>query len=288
VLLHAQALPNVGHLAANLDAMEAVVQHRPIAAWKVFTHFPDVFEGNRSAWQLDDHDRSLPQVGERFIEKAVALGVPTICAHKGFSSGSEYASPADVGPAARRHPDANFVAYHSGYEAGLPEGPYTTASANLGVNRLITSLKSAGIGPNQNVYAELGSTWWNVMRYPTQAAHVLGKLLKYVGEDNVVWGTDCLFYGSPQDQIQALRAFKISNEFQERYGYPALTKELKAKILGRNGAKLYGIAPITTKCEFTRGELEEIRKALPLGNRTYGPATPEEAQVFRDHHRGLP
>ena len=288
VLLHAQALPNVGHLSANLDAMEAVAKRRPIAAWKVFTHFPDVYEGNRNAWQLDDHDKALPQVGARFIEKAVALGVPTICAHKGFSSGSGYASPADVGPAARKHPDANFVVYHSGFEAGVPEGPYTAATANLGVNRLIASMKRAGIGPNQNVYAELGSTWWNVMRYPTQAAHVLGKLLKYVGEDNVVWGTDCLFYGSPQDQIQALRAFSISDEFQERYGYPALTREVKAKILGQNGARLYGIEPITAKCEFTRKELEEIRKTLPLGNRTYGPASAREAQTFRDHHRGLP
>ena len=70
------------------------------------------------------------------------------------------------------------------------------------------------------------------MRYPDQAAHFLGKLLRYVGEDNVLWGTDCLFYGSPQPMIQAMRAFQISAEFQERYGYPKLTKELKAKILG--------------------------------------------------------
>ena len=66
------------------------------------------------------------------------------------------------------------------------------------------------------------------MRAPTQAAHVLGKLLTHVG-DNVVWGTDCLFYGSPQPQIQAFRAFHISSEFQERYGYPALTKELEGE-----------------------------------------------------------
>ena len=88
------------------------------------------------------------------------------------------------------------------------------------------------MGPNQNVYAELGSTWWTIMRDPTQASHVLGKLLRYVGEDNVLWGTDCIFYGSPQDQIQTFRSFEISSEFQERYGYPELTRERKAKILG--------------------------------------------------------
>jgi predicted TIM-barrel fold metal-dependent hydrolase len=288
ILLHAQALPNVGRLQDNLHAMGDVVRTHPIAAWKVFTHFPAVYDRAQVGWWLDDHERGVPKVGEPFIERCIDLGRPTICAHKGFSGGSRFASPIDVGPAAGKHPDANFVVYHSGFEAGLPEGPYRVATANLGVNRLITSIKMAGIGPNQNVYAELGSTWWYLMRTPTQAAHVLGKLLRYVGEDNVVWGTDCIFYGSPQDQIQALRSFQISAEFQERHGYPALTKELKAKILGLNGARLYQVDPIATKCEFTRKELEEVRKALPLDNRTYGPTTPAEAAAFRAHHQGTP
>ena len=109
----------------------------------------------------------------------------------------------------------------------------------------------------------MGTSWWFVMRYPDQAAHFLGKLLRYVGEDNVLWGTDCLFYGSPQPMIQAMRAFQISPEFQERYGYPKLTKELKAKILGLNGAALYGVEPNTETCRFTRRDLEQIRRKLP-------------------------
>ena len=289
VLLHAQALPNLDPSESSLDAMDETVDRYPIAAWKTFTHFPDVFEDNGKGWWLDDRDPALPQVGERFIQRAVRLGVPTICAHKGFSGGSPYASPADIGPAARRHPEVNFVVYHSGFEAGTinpaGEGPYTRATAEVGVNRLITSMKRAGIGPNQNVYAELGSTWWYVMRYPVQAAHVLGKLLKYVGEDNLLWGTDCLFYGSPQDQIQALRSFTISEEFQERYGYPELTPRIKNKILGRNGARLYGVEPITDRCEFTRRELERVRRQLPGRNRTLGPSTVAEARVFREQDR---
>jgi predicted TIM-barrel fold metal-dependent hydrolase len=288
VLLQAQALPNVGQLGANLDAMEETARRHPIVAWKTFTHFPEVFEHNGNAWWLDDRDRGLPRVGEAFIRKAVEVGVPTICTHKGFSGGSPYASPADVGPAARRHRDVNFVVYHSGFEARVPEGPYTGATAEIGVNRLISSLHRSNIGPNQNVYAEIGSTWWYVMRSPTQAAHVLGKLLKHVGEDNVLWGTDCLFYGSPQDQIQALRAFRISDAFQERYGYPKLTKEIKAKILGLNAARLYGVDPVTTACDFTRRELEEMRERLPGKNRTYGPSTRAEVREFRLHHQGWP
>ena len=175
--------------------------------------------------------------------------------------------------------------YHSGYESGGFEGPFTPATSEAGVNRLIASLERAGIGPNENVYAELGSTWWNVMRTPTQAAHLLGKLLKHVGRDNVVWGTDCLFYGSPQPQIQALRAFQISEEFQERYGYPALTKDLKAKILGRNAARLYEIPPVPPRCDFTRKELARIRQELRGGDLLLGPATIAASAAVREHHR---
>ena len=217
------------------------------------------------------------------------LGIKTICAHKGFGAGSPSASPADVPGAARDFPDVNFVVYHSGFErTGPPEGPYTAATANQGINRLVTAMKKHRAGPNQNIYAELGSTWWTVMRDPAQAAHVLGKLLRYVGEDNVLWGTDCIFYGSPQDQIQTLRAFEISKEFQERYDYPELTRERKAKILGLNGARVYGVEPRTDRCAFTRHQLEEIQRQLEARHQTYGPRNAAEVRRVRQHHNGWP
>ena len=96
------------------------------------------------------------------------------------------------------------------------EGPYDEATRDLGVNRLISTMLDHGVGPNQNIYAELGTTWWSLMSRPDEAAHLIGKLLRNVGEDNVLWGSDSIFYGSPQDQIQTFRAFQISEEFQER------------------------------------------------------------------------
>lgn len=285
ILLHAQALPNVGTQRAALDAMEHTAGRYPVAAWKTFTHFPGAFEGDGNVWWLDDRDGG--DLGERFIRKAVDLGIPTICTHKGLSLGSPNASPDDIGPVARRHPDVNFVAYHSGFEAGVTEGPYTPATAHLGTNRLLASMEREGIGPNENVYAEIGSSWWYLLRYPDQAAHFLGKLLKHLGEDNVLWGTDCLFYGSPQPLIQAMRTFQISPEFRERYGYPKLTKEIKAKILGLNGAALYHVEPNTSTCEFTRRDLEEIRRTLPGTNLALGPTTMAAVQAFRDDDREL-
>ena len=88
------------------------------------------------------------------------------------------------------------------------------------------------------MYAELGGTWWYLMRNPTQAAHVLGKLLKYVGEKRVLWGTDSIWFGTPQDQIQAMRTFQIDEALQEAHGYPKLTPAIKAGIFGLNAAAL--------------------------------------------------
>ena len=126
------------------------------------------------------------------------------------------------------------------------------------------------------------------MRSPNEAAHLLGKLLVNVGEDNVLWGTDALFYGSPQDQIQSFRAFQITAEFQERHGYPALTDDIKRKVLGRNGLRLYGVDPINARCAFTREELEQVRLTLPSGFETYGPANSADLRAFRAYHRGWP
>ena len=172
ILMHGQALPALGNLDAQLDAMNALIQQYPIAAWKVYTHAP-------SPWFLDDHDPRVPQVGNAFLDRVRETGVKIVSVHKGLGGGSQYAAPVDIGPAASAHPDIRFVVYHSGYEAGNVERAYN--EDGRGVDRLVRTLKDAGIAPGANVYAELGSTWFNVMRDPDQAAHVLGKLLVAVG-----------------------------------------------------------------------------------------------------------
>jgi hypothetical protein len=57
----------------------------------------------------------------------------------------------------------------------------------------------------------------------------------------VVWGTDSIWYGSPQPLIDAFRTFEIPERMQDEFGYPALTVETKAKILGTNARAVYGI-----------------------------------------------
>jgi hypothetical protein len=278
VLMQGEAHPSDGPLDVALAKMADLAGRYRISAWKVYTH------AGGPGWYLDDHDPRAAQVGGAFLSQVATLGPPIVAVHKGFSSGSPFASPVDVGPAARNHPELSFVVYHSGYEPDHTEGPYD-ASDPKGVDRLIASVRAAGIGPGGNVYAELGSTWKSVMGRPTEAAHLLGKLLVTFGEDNVVWGTDSIWYGSPQDQIQAFRAFQISDELQERFGYPALTPQIKAKILGLNSARLYSVEPITSRCQIDRREIEQLRQVSSDANRTYGPTTAAGALALMRAHR---
>jgi predicted TIM-barrel fold metal-dependent hydrolase len=286
LLLHAMVVPNADAAAGELRRMEESHRTYGIAAWKVYTQWGP----NRVGWWLDD-----PQVGVPFIEQARRLGVKTICIHKGLSfDGYEprYAACDDVGRVAKKYPDVTFIIYHSGIEARRPEGPYDPRRADRGVDSLVKSLLDNGIGPNQNVYAELGSTWRLVMRDPTQAAHTLGKLLRYVGPKRVLWGTDSIWYGSPQDQIQALRAFQISQEFQDRYGYPALTPELKADIFGRSAAPVYGIDPSQARRRAEGDAVSRLRAAYREAPdpsfQTYGPRDAAEWRRFRAMHGAGP
>jgi uncharacterized protein len=270
VLIQGHAVPDVGPLDAALGQMAAIAASHPIVAWKVYTSAP-------AGWFFDDHDPAGKPVGEAFLTKVDEIGVPVVAVHKGLSGGARFASPVDIGPAARNHPDIQFLVYHSGFEREVTEGPYDPNGR--GADRLVRTLADTGIPPGSNVYAELGSTWRTVMGSPDEAAHLLGKLLNAVGEDNVLWGTDSIWYGSPQDQIQAFRTFEITPQYQEQFGYPALTPEVKAKILGGNAARLYGVDPLTVPCRFEPGELEGLRRASALDNRTYGPLT--QAEIFR-------
>ena len=205
------------------------------------------------------------------MQRAMDTGVRIVCAHKGLTGGPNTgwdgpSSPRDIGPAAKAFPDINFLAYHSGYEprdGDQEEGPYSEETAHVGTNRLITSLKDAGIGPGGNAYAELGATWFLLMAHPREAAHVMGKLLSEIGEDNILWGTDCVVLGgSPQPMIDAFRAFQIPEEYRQLYGYPQLTPTAKEKILGLNAARLYGMDPKQVRAATRNDDLAWVKAAM--------------------------
>ena len=248
VLMQGESFPT----SVGIDAMEEVAANYPIRAFKTYTH------NGGPPWRLDD------DTGDAYFEKVQEVGVPIVAVHKGLSGNNPASSPVDVGPAAVNHPDVDILVYHSGYENSSVEGPYSR-DADVGVNRLITSVLDAG-SPS-NVYAELGSTWRNVMASPNEAAHLIGKLLVAVGEDNILWGTDSIWYGSPQDQIQLFRSFQISEEFQEQFGYPALTDDIKAKIFGGNAARVFGVDLPELACGIDDQAIQTLRSQREAGFR---------------------
>jgi len=256
LLHHAIVHPN---LPGELDAMQRLRERLRPDGWKVYTLYG--VNQTRRGFRLDDEQTGIP-----FLERSRALGVRVVCAHKGFSSLARTGSPEDVGPAAAAFPDLALLVYHSGYEAprgeAEEEGPFLPGAVPRGTDRLVASLAAAGIPPGANVWAELGSTWQCLVRRPREAAHVLGKLLLAVGEDRVLWGTDSIWYGSPQPLIDAFRAFRIPDELRERHGYPELTPAIKRKILGENAARVYGIDLARLRERVRDDELAWVRAAL--------------------------
>ncbi|HZN34672.1 MAG TPA: amidohydrolase family protein [Pirellulaceae bacterium] len=208
-------------------------------------------------WRHDDPEVAYPtfELIQKNYEKLKARrpGFNNICVHKGLAPGPpdpKRGHPDDLPKAARDWPKLNFITYHSCIQpnffladaleevkaeklrGGVPNISWTTEYCQL-------------VGPLPNCYGEIGTTWASsVVTFPTIAAHILGQLLKYLGEDRVVFGSDSVWYGSPQWQIEALWRFQIPAAMREKWGYPELTEQAKRKILGLNSAKLYGIAGV--------------------------------------------
>jgi predicted TIM-barrel fold metal-dependent hydrolase len=251
LMIHGRVNPNQ---PGDLEDMPRLKEQFGVCAWKTYTQ-----------WGLDGKGFYLDdEVGIRFVEEARRLGVKVICVHKGLPFGQqsyEHSQCRDIGPIARRFPDVSFLVYHSGFVAEVEERAYGRNAGGDGIDTLVRSLEESGIRPGSNVYAELGSTWRFLMRDPEQAAHGVGKLLKHCGPDNVLWGTDSIWYGSPQDQIQAFRVFQIAPKFREEFGYPEITPELRAKIFGLNAMRPYGISAEEMKLRARRDAVSAERLA---------------------------
>lgn len=244
VLTHTIVHPNLG--ASELDAMSEWSETLRPSGWKCYTLWgPPTSASPSGGWFLDDEEVGFP-----FLERVRELGPRVVASHKGLGgpipdASVAAASPRDIGRAAAAFTDIDFVVYHSGYERDPhgQEGPYDPGRTNhRGVDRLVATLGEHGIGPDANVYAELGTTWFLMLRRPREAAHVLGKLLAALGPERIVWGTDSVWYGSPQPLIDAFRAFTIPEAMQEEFGYPALDADAKERILSFNARGVYGIS----------------------------------------------
>ena len=226
---------------------------------------PDSFKGytigdnthkdlSRYPWRLDDEKLLYP-----FYEKMQKAGLRNICVHKGLFPPSvarqfphllAHADVRDVGKAARDWPELNFIVYHSAYRfpgGGTPEEALAQFDATgriEWVSDLAEIPEKFGVN---NVYGDLGQVFaLTAVAQPRLAAALMGMLVKGLGADHVVWGTDAVWTGAPQWQIESLRRLEIPQEMQRKHGFAPLgsaTGEVKSAIFGMNSARLYGIEP---------------------------------------------
>ncbi|MGH9719638.1 MAG: amidohydrolase family protein [Bryobacteraceae bacterium] len=228
---------------AILEQMEREVKVYGIDSWKWYCHTDPARTGQ--GFQCDDDNAFW------FYEESRKKGIKLISVHKGYSYQSRtlghLANPKDIEKAALKYPDFNFVIYHSAIKHGATEdnwkqnNEYDATTGDFLWHNVLMDIKRRNPKMN-NVYPEVGSFFAVlILADPVMCMHGMGKNIKHYGADHVIWGTDCLWWGSPQWAIDAFKRFQISDEMCEKFGYKKITKEDKAKILGLNAAKLYNV-----------------------------------------------
>jgi hypothetical protein len=251
----------------SLETMEHQVKELKGRALKCYTY---AYGG----WRLDD------DAGTKMLAEATRLGITLCNTHKGlpaiFAPGSpETVRTIDYPGALKNFPKMRFMAYHSGYfQSGMvpPEG-------KPGIGEFIDVLESLPKKDRKRMYSEIGSTFaFTFLDSPDGAAHLLGQLLKTLGSRNVIWGTDSVWWGSPQWLIDAFMGLQIPASMQEQFGYPPLTMKVKRRILGENAARLYGIKIKQERCDVPPDRLEQMQLAQGGARagrnlRWYGPQT---------------
>lgn len=247
--------------AACLEQMERELKVYNISSWKWYCHTDPARTGN--GFQVDDDN------AQWFIEESRKRGLKLISVHKGYSYQSRtlghLANPKDMEKAALRNPDFNFVVYHSAIKHGssepdwLANNKYDPTTGDFEWHSVLMDIKKRNPKIN-NLYCEVGS-FFNTLSivHPEMCMHGMGKNIKYYGSDHVVWGTDCLWWGSPQWGIDAFKRFQISDEFCEKFGYKKLTKEDKAKIFGLNAARLYNVDVKAKRTPLPTDALEKLK-----------------------------
>ena len=263
----------------NLDYIQYQIDTHKPDAWKGYniSHGAKVDNDPNSLmqqWRHDDQDVAYPTfelISRNYAAGKLSKGGNIIAVHKGLARGlpplAQNGYPSDLPRALRDWPNLNFLTYHSCIQdsffddQALAEIRATEAGTRPLLNGVpnidwVTPYAQLTAG-FKNSFAEIGTTFASsVVTFPTVTAHILGQLLRFKGHQQIVFGSDSLWYGSPQWQIEALWRFQIPEAIAEKWGYPLLTPRARRAILGLNSAKLYGL-------ESRTGNAEVYRRGLP-------------------------
>lgn len=238
----------------------------------------------RHPWRMDSDDTY------RGYEKAVKAGIRNICVHKGlwgrgldekFPHLAPYARVDDVAKAAKDWPQLNFIIYHAAYRLDDPAWALAEFEKTGRID-WVTDL--AGIPARHgvsNVYADLGQIFaQTLIAQPRLCAAIMGQLVKGLGADHVCWGTDAVWTGSPQWQIEGLRRLEIPENMRKKHGFSALGSAdgaVKNAIFGGNNARLYEITTAAAESirndRFSAIRSDYLSEGATPSNRRYGYVT---------------
>ncbi|MGE3466998.1 MAG: amidohydrolase family protein [Pyrinomonadaceae bacterium] len=239
LIAHGLFSPDLGK--ANLEEMHRQAEQLKPEAWKGYPGQP-LADGS-VGWWMDDEKVAYP-----FYEYSRKVGIKNICVHKGLPLPGwelDHSSPRDVEKAAKDFPNLNFLIYHAGFKGvrdAMPavQDDFKTVTKIPWITDLCAMRRR---NPKMtNVYMDLGTTFgMTVITQPKLCAYMLGLMIRDFGEDNVLWGTDSIWWGSPQWQIEAFRRLQMPEDLMKRFGFKPLTDTVKEKVFGLNSAKVYGI-----------------------------------------------
>ena len=208
-------------------------------------------------------------IGRAFIEAGLKLGVPNFAIHKGLPIPGfdvTHNEPTDIGPDRDRLPGRQLRHLPLGDQRGhrrerrrrrsrrrrprwFPTARRTRSRSASTCSSGRSSTSGVIHDPDTrtsrrrsrralNVYAEMGSAWSQVMNDTNQSQHYIGKLLKYLGPGQHRVGDRLHPQRQPAGADRALsRTSRSPPQYQEKYGYPAITDAIKEKIFGLNAAK---------------------------------------------------
>ena len=267
LLCHSVFTPKKANWMDEVDRCIATVKPD---SWKGYTIGDPLFPSKQqSYWRLDDDKLMYP-----FYEKISKAGITTVCIHKGLLPADyekswpgvwEYNTVWDVGKAAKDWPKINFVIYHGALRPFL-EKPDDALAEFERSGRIQWATDLAEIPAKygvKNVYGEVGTSFANsAVANPRFAAAFVGTLIRGLGADHVIWGTDSLWYGSPQWQIEAMRRLEIPADMQKKHGFAALGAAdgpIKTMIFARNSARLYRIDMKTAQGALTGDNVAAIK-----------------------------
>src|SRR5438094_2690785 len=267
MLGHTVFTPKKGDWMGEVD--RAIATLKP-DSWKGYTIGDPLFPSKLGTyWRLDDEKLVYP-----FYERAVKSGINTICIHKGLLPADyekswpevwKYATVEDLPKAAKDWPKLNFVIYHGALRA-FQESPDASMAEFDKTGRIQWATDLAEIPSKygvRNVYGEIGTAFATcAVSNPRFAAAFIGTLVRGLGPDRVLWGTDSVWYGSPQWQIEAMRRLEIPEEMRKAHKFAALGPtdgKVKTAIFSGNASRLYNINPKTALGAITNDKIAAIR-----------------------------